>query len=115
MKLHLILLPLLTASLSFLARAETNQEQDRVTPAIEHLRNLEYDAAKTELRACVDTHPSDLRAWNYLAIATLYKEMYARGVLESGVYGEGGEIFKASKVEITPSFQHELFSILDKS
>ena len=115
MKRHLILLLLLAASLSFRGRAETNQEQDRVTPAIEHLRNLEYDAAKAQLRTCVDAHPSDLQAWNYLAIATLYEEMFERGVLESGVYGEGGDIFKPSKVAVALSFQQELFSILDKS
>jgi len=115
MKLHLILLPLLAASISFEGHAETDHEQDRVTPAIEHLRNLEYDAAKQQLRGCVDAQPSNLRAWNYLAIATLYDEMLERGVLESGVYGEGGDVFKASKVAVTPSFQQELFSILDKA
>jgi hypothetical protein len=115
MKLHLILLALLAASISVRGHAETTPEQDLASPAIEHLRNLEYDAAKEQLRHCVDAHPSDLRAWNYLAIATLYDEMFERGVLESSVYGEGGDIFKPSKVTITPSFQQELFSILDKS
>jgi tetratricopeptide (TPR) repeat protein len=115
MRLQLILLPLLAASISFEGHAQTNHEQDLAGPGIEHLRNLEYDDAKVQLRGCVDAHPSDLRAWNYLAIATLYDEMFERGVLESGVYGEGGEIFKPSKVAVTPSFQQELFSILDKS
>jgi tetratricopeptide (TPR) repeat protein len=115
MKMPLLLLPLLAVSISFRGHAETTSEQDLANPAIEHLRNLEYDAAKEQLRGCVNTHPSDLRAWNYLAIATLYDEMFERGVLESGVYGEGGEIFKPSKVAVTPSFQQELFSILDKS
>ena len=114
MKLHRILLPLLAVSISFESHADT-KEQDALTPAIEHLRNLEYDAAKAQLRGYVDAHPSDLQAWNYLAIATLYDEMFERGVLESGVYGEGGDIFKPSKVAVTPSFQQELFSILDKS
>ena len=115
MKLHQIFLPLLAALISFQSRAATNQVQDGLNTAIEHLRNLEYDAAKSQLRGCVDAHPSDLQAWNYLAIATLYDEMFERGVLESGVYGEGGDIFKPSKVAVTPSFQQELFSILDKS
>ncbi len=115
MKLRLMLLPILVASISFAGFAESSQEQDRVSPAIELLRNLEYNAAKAQLRACVDSTPSDLRAWNYLAIATLYDEMFERGVLESGVYGEGGEVFKATKVDVTPSFQQELSSILDKS
>jgi hypothetical protein len=115
MKLHRILLPLLAVFISFELHADTNQEQSGLPPAIEHLRNLEYDAAKAQLRGYVDAHPSDLQAWNYLAIATLYDEMFERGVLESSVYGEGGEVFKASKVAVTPAFQQDLFSILDKS
>jgi tetratricopeptide (TPR) repeat protein len=91
------------------------QDPDPVSIAIDHYRNLEYDAAKQQLRAWIDTHPSDLRASNYLATATLYGEMFERGVLESSVYGEGGAIFKASKVAVTPSFQQELLSILGKS
>jgi Tetratricopeptide repeat len=115
MKLHRILPPLLAVLISFESHADTNQVQNSLPPAIEHLRNLEYDTAKAQLRGYVDAHPSDLQAWNYLAIATLYDEMFERGVLESGVYGEGGDIFKPSKVAVAPSFQQELFSILDKS
>ena len=115
MKLHRILLPLLAVFISFESHADTNQGQNSLPPAIEHLRNLEYDTAKVQLRGYVDAHASDLQAWNYLAIATLYDEMFERGVLESGVYGEGGDIFKPSKVAVAPSFQQELFSILDKS
>lgn len=115
MKLHPILLPLLAASIAIGGQAQTTPEEDLATPAIDHLRNLEYDLAKQQLRRCIDTHPSDLRAWNYLAITTLYGEMFQRGVLESSVYGEGGEIFKASKVDLTPAFQQELQSVLDKS
>src|SRR5258706_9228483 len=114
MKLHRILLPLLAVLISFESRAN-KKDQDGLPPAIEHLRNLEYDAAKAQLRGYVDAHPADLQAWNYLAIATLYDEMFERGVLESSVYGEGGEVFKASKVAVTPAFQQDLLSILDKS
>jgi tetratricopeptide (TPR) repeat protein len=41
--------------------------------------------------------------------------MFQRGVLESGVYGQGGSVFKSNKVDVTPSFQQELFSVLDKA
>jgi hypothetical protein len=119
MKLALILLQFVTLIPPLGGHAQTlsanTQEQDPVNIAIDHLRNLEYGAAKQQLRGCIDTHPTDLRAWNYLATATLYNEMFDRGVLESSVYGEGGDIFKASKVAVTPSFQQELLSILDKS
>lgn len=88
---------------------------DPVAAAIAHLRNLEYDAARQQLREWGEAHPADLRAWNYLAIATLYQEMFRRGVLESSVYGQGGAVFKPSKVPVTPAFEQELFSVLDKA
>jgi tetratricopeptide (TPR) repeat protein len=115
MKRYQKLLPMIAVCLSLAGRAQTSPEQDLVSLAIEHLRNLEYDVAKEQLRRCTDTQPSDLRAWNYLAIATLYGEMFERGVLEASVYGEGGEIFKAGKVAVTPAFQQELLSMLNKT
>jgi tetratricopeptide (TPR) repeat protein len=115
MRRHIVLALLMTNCILFNAHAEGNRQQDGVSPAIEHLRNLEYDAAKEQLRRCVDMQPSDLRAWNYLAIATLYQEMFERGVLESSVYGEGGEIFKPSKVPVNSGFQGGLFAILDRA
>jgi hypothetical protein len=110
-----MLLPIVVFCISFRGHAQTIEKFDLVSSAIEHLRNLEYNAAKEQLRSCVDAHPSDLRAWNYLAIATLYDELFKRGVLESSVYGEGGEIFKGGKVAVTPAFQQELLSLLNKS
>lgn len=93
----------------------SGEDRDPVAVAIDHLRNLEYDPAKQQLRDWVETHPADLRAQNYLATATLYQEMFRRGVLEAGVYGEGGDVFKPNKVPVTPEFQQQLFSILDKA
>ncbi len=78
MKLHRILLSLVAVFISFESHADTNQVQDSLPPAIEHLRNLEYDTAKAQLRGYVDAQPSDLQAWNYLAIATLYDEMFGQ-------------------------------------
>lgn len=83
--------------------------------AIDHLRNLEYDQAKQGWGAWLKEHPEDLYAWNYLGVATLYQEMFRQGVLESKVYGEGGDVFKPGKVAVTPEFQKELLSILDKA
>ena len=118
MKLPVLILQFVALAFPLAGQATlpaNTQGQDPVSSAIDHLRNLEYDAAKQQLRGCIETQPADLRAWNYLATATLYNEMFDRGVLESSVYGEGSDIFKASKVEVSASFQQELLSILDKS
>jgi tetratricopeptide (TPR) repeat protein len=108
----------LASSLLVGTKSDAGQTVDTnpvVGRAIDHLRNLEYGVAKQQLRAWLDSDPTDLYAWNYLAVATLYEEMLKRGVLESKVYGEGGDIFKGSNEVVTPTFEAELFSILDKS
>lgn len=94
--------------------SESASDDAAVDVAIGHLRNLEYDEARAELTNRLADNPGDLRAWHYLGVATLYEEMYRRGVLESKIYGEGGSAFKASKVDVSPEFQKELLGILDR-
>ncbi len=94
---------------------QQSRNDEAVTTAIEHLRNLEYPQSKEQLRHLLVADSTNLRAWNYLAIAILYEEMFKRGVLESRVYGQGGDVFKPSKVAVTSEFQQELLGTLDKA
>lgn len=110
--LIVVLLPAVTPSEA--AASQTNST-DPVAVAIDHLRNLEYEQAIQQLQSWLEAHPEDLRAYNYLGISVLYQEMFRRGVLESRVYGQGGDIFKASKVAVTPEFQQQLLSVLEKA
>jgi len=110
---------LLAALLALVPAARARQApappDDPVGVAIRHIRNLEYAEARQQLEAWVGEHPDDLRAWNYLGVAILYREMFERGVLEAKVYGQGGEAFQPSKVEVTPGFQEDLFRVLDQA
>jgi tetratricopeptide (TPR) repeat protein len=83
--------------------------------ALDHFRNLEYDAARKELEAWLGQHPTDLRALNYLATVVLQQEMFRRELLESQVYGPRGEAFRSAKVPLPAGFQQELFGILGKT
>lgn len=116
---RLVLCSLLPALLAFapaaLARQAPPAPADPVGAAISHIRNLEYAEARRQFEAWVAEHPGDLRAWNYLGVAILYREMFERGVLEAKVYGQGGEAFQPSKVETTPGFQEDLFRVLDQA
>jgi hypothetical protein len=75
----------------------------------------EYQESEQQLHPWLQANPRDLRAWNYLAVATLYEEMFKRGVLESCVYRQGGDVFIPGKLAITPEFQQELLDTLDKA
>lgn len=111
----LVLALAVSAGLFLQKPTQQDRHDDVVAAAIEHIRNLEYPESKDQLRQSLVSDPTNLRAWNYLAIATLYEEMFKRGVLESRVYGQGGDVFKASKVTITPEFQQELLGTLDRA
>ena len=110
-----LLAALLLSVPAFARHAQLPTPEDPVGVAIAHIRNLEYAEARQQLETWVGQHPDDLRAWNYLAVAILYREMFERGVLESKVYGQNGEAFRPSKVELTPGFQQELFRVLDQA
>jgi len=113
----LLLLSVVLQSPTMQAQSTLQQRSpsDPVAEAIDHLRNLEYEQAILQLETWLETHPDDLRAHNYLAISILYQEMFHRGVLESRVYGHGGDVFKASKVDLTPEFQQKLLGVLEKA
>jgi tetratricopeptide (TPR) repeat protein len=88
---------------------------DPVETAIDHLRNLEYDAAREQLQARLSQHPSDLRGVNYLASTILQREMFHRELLESRVYASGGDVFRGGKPPVSPAFRAELFAVLAKA
>ncbi len=87
---------------------------DSIDIGIDHLRNLEYDAARKKFEAYLGQHPNDLRALYYLASTILQREMFQRELLESRVYASGGEAFRDGKPPISPAFQAELFGVLTK-
>jgi tetratricopeptide (TPR) repeat protein len=51
--------------------------------------NLDFDAALADFQKLTLEKPSDPAAWNHLAQARLYREMYRIGALESQLYGHG--------------------------
>lgn len=90
-------------------------DREQLSVALDHLHNLEYEEAREELEAWLRQHPTDLHALNYLGTVILHHEMFHRGILETQVYGELGEMFRSGKVPFSPGFQQELLTVLDKA
>jgi tetratricopeptide (TPR) repeat protein len=88
---------------------------DPLDVALDHLRNLEYDAAQQEIEAWLSQHPDDLRGLSYLGNVMLQREMFRRDLLESQVYGPGGTAFRGDKVPLTDGFQQGLLATLGKA
>ena len=88
---------------------------DPLDTALDHLRNLEHDAARQEIETWLSQHPDDLRGLNYLGNVMLQREMFRRELLESQVYGAQGAAFRGDKVPLPAGLQQELLATLGKA
>jgi tetratricopeptide (TPR) repeat protein len=88
---------------------------DPVSRAVAHTYNLEYEDARRALEGWLASNPNDLRALNLLANATLRQEMFREGLMEVGVYGDEGDVYKAAKMSPDPAFDSVLTKALDKA
>ncbi len=111
-----------SAAVLFVCLAATagGQEILRTQPALlrqakELQLNLDYDQAEERLRTYLETQPDDLPALNLLATVVLYREMFQRGLLESQVYAEEGEVFKPKQEPLGAEFQQRFSAALDRA
>ncbi len=87
--------------------------EDPVSTAVNAIYNLEYDDAINILERFLNTKPDDLKALNRLADAMLRKEMFRQGLMEVGVYGDKGDVYKPAKSAPDPTFDTALTKVLD--
>lgn len=88
-----LLISLLLAGRALAAAPESNPESLAYRPhdpqnltAFNHFYNLDYDRAVQEFEQVLGRHPDDPFAVNHLLTATLFRELYRMGVLNTGEY-----------------------------
>jgi tetratricopeptide (TPR) repeat protein len=88
-----VLLGLLLAAQAMAAPHDSNSESLAYRPhdpqnltAFNHFYNLDYDKAVQEFEQVLARHPDDPFAVNHLLTATLFRELYRMGVLNTGEY-----------------------------
>ena len=67
-----------------------------------HFFNLEYDEAIADYSKLVEREPDDPLAYNHLASAQLYKELYRLGLLESSALRGENEFLKQQRPQADP-------------
>lgn len=71
--------------------------------ALNHFYNLEYPQAIAGFREIAEAQPHAAGAWNHLAQAELYQEMYRIGALESTLYGKRDAFLRRKLLPPDPS------------
>ncbi|MGH9468227.1 MAG: tetratricopeptide repeat protein, partial [Terriglobales bacterium] len=106
-----IFAPLLALALLTGAASQANLASLKAG-AIDHFYNLEYPQAIAAFRQLARAKPDSAGAWNHLAQAELYQEMYRMGALESTLYGKGDEFLRRKLLPADPSavaaIEHDL-------
>lgn len=75
--------------------------QSAVSPGFDHFYNNEYDQALAIFEAKVRTHPDSADAYNWVAQAILYREMYRDGSLESQLVTGSNAFLRRPKMEVS--------------
>jgi hypothetical protein len=86
-----------------LALAAVCFSQGQPTAGLDHFYNLEYGEAIAAFRAATTATPGDAGAWNRLAQAELYREMYRIGALQSTLYGKGDDFLAGKPLPPDPA------------
>ncbi len=74
--------------------AGAGREPDPLSSVLDHMYNVEFQPVRQLLELWLKQHPTDLRAWNYLAESILDQEMLNEGLLSTGAYLDRGEAFR---------------------
>jgi tetratricopeptide (TPR) repeat protein len=97
--------------------AQTGLMNGNVTASkgLEAFYNLDFATALANFRADVKANPTDAAAFNRLAYAVLYYEMFRNGALETQLVTGNNPFLRRSKMEISASDQAEFDGALNKA
>jgi tetratricopeptide repeat protein len=114
--LEAVVLVLLVSFAGKASGQETSRaDSDVIRQAKELQLNLDYDEAEKRLRTYLEIQSDGLPALNLLSTVILYREMFRRGLLESQLYGNKGEIFKPKPEPLSAEFQQSLLATLERA
>jgi len=82
--------------------------------AFNHFYNLDYDRAVSEFEQVLGRHPDDPFAVNHLLTATLFRELYLMGVLNTGEYANDSFISAAHR-PADPKIKQQIQDLVNRA
>ncbi len=109
-------LPAIALLVPALAMAQTNRSYDPVnSKGFQHFYNLEYDEAISEFEREIQTRPDWPDAYNHLAQAIQFRELYRVGALESELVSGNNSFLRRPKVDTTPEIEAKFTATINKA
>ncbi|MGH9435597.1 MAG: tetratricopeptide repeat protein [Terriglobia bacterium] len=97
------------------ASGASSQPSDNLRVVVNSMYNAEYDRALSLVSEWLKTHPEDVAAWNYLAEATLDREMLKEGLYTGSAFLNSGKVFKKRRAPLPRGFAKALNAALDQA
>ena len=85
-----------------------------VDAAFEHFYNMDYDRSIQEFDKLLDRHPNDPSAVNHLLTATLLRELYRMGAMNTGEYANDSFIGQAHR-PADPKAKQRIKQLVDRA
>jgi tetratricopeptide (TPR) repeat protein len=86
-----------------------------VSKGFEHFYNLEYDESIREFQAQIAREPQNPNAYNHLAQAVLYREMFRAGALESELVSGSNPFIRRERVHASAEAEKQFNDSIAKS
>ncbi|MBV8867010.1 MAG: tetratricopeptide repeat protein [Acidobacteriaceae bacterium] len=100
--------------MSLLPAASLEQDQ-ALGPGFSHFYNNEYDQALAIFEQQVRAQPDDATAYNAIAQAILYREMYRDGALESELVTGSNAFLRRSRMEVSPQDKAQFMNAVNRA
>src|SRR5258707_12883542 len=102
------------AAIAEYAPGHVSEHDPLVDAAFEHFYNMDYDRSIQEFDKLLDRHPNDPSAVNHLLTATLLRELYRMGAMNTGEYANDSFIGQAHR-PADPKVKQRIKQLVDRA
>jgi tetratricopeptide (TPR) repeat protein len=85
-----------------------------VRQGYEHFYNLDYDGALKLFNQVTQQHPQEPMAWNYVLMATIFRELYHQDLLDTTYYARDSFIFNKRETNVPAETRQQIESLTNK-
>ena len=85
---------------SFAAHTDPLNLDPAVRQGYEHFYNVDYDGALKLFSGVAQAHPDDPMAWDYVLIATIFRELYHQDLLDTTYYAHDSFLSTKRQVDV---------------
>ena len=85
-----------------------------VRQGYEHFYNLDYEGALRSFNQVAQQHPQEPMAWNYVLMATIFRELYHQDLLDTTYYARDNFLTNKRQVDVPSSTRSDIETLTNR-